>query len=152
SPPRWGPSKGSHPLSRPLSSEPRAAAEDIVMTVPRPRFDLILITITMFAPPAAAQVIQPDGPSSPETSRQRRAWPQLAVGVSPDGKRFVCSGQNRSVRQWALDGGELATLQNAPGGWCVCYSPDGRLIAGCGLDRLIRIWDAESGREIRQLQ
>jgi hypothetical protein len=122
------------------------------MVTPRPRFDLILVATTLFPSIAAAQVARPDGPNSPETGRQRLAEPQLAVGVSPDGKRFVCSGQNRSVRQWGLDGSELATLQNAPGGWCICYSPDGKLIAGCGLDRLIRLWNAGNGQEVRQLQ
>jgi WD40 repeat protein len=122
------------------------------MIAMRPRFALISIAVCVATGPALAQVMRPDGPSSPETGRQRLAEPQLAVGVSPDGKRFVCSGQNRSVRQYSFDGAELAVLQNAPGGWCVCYSPDGKLIAGCGLDRLIRIWDAETGRELRQLQ
>src|SRR5262245_54246878 len=121
------------------------------MINPRTRV-LILATSLLFSTPAFAQVMRPDGPSSPETGRQRLAEPQLAVGVSPDGKRYVCSGQNRSVRQWTLEGAELVTLQNAPGGWCVCYSPDGKLIAGCGLDRLVRLWDAETGRELRQLQ
>jgi WD40 repeat protein len=82
----------------------------------------------------------------------RLAEAQLAVSASPDGRRFVCSGQNRAIRQWRLDGTELAPLQNAPGGWSIQYSPDGRLLVGCGLDRLIRMWDVETGHEIRQLQ
>src|SRR5437879_6208281 len=107
------------------------------------RVVLILIALIVLPASVAGQFARPPsvGPT-PETNRQKLAEPQLAVGVSPDGRCYVCSGQNRAVRQWTVDGAELAPLQNAPGGWCVAYSPDGKLIAGCGLDRLIRIWDA----------
>jgi len=104
--------------------------------------------------PASAwgQFTRPEPPVPHGTGRQRLAEAQLAVAVSPDGRRIACSGQNRAVRQWAIDGPELAPLANAPGGWCVAWSPDGRLIAGCGLDRIIRLWDADTGREVRHLQ
>jgi WD domain, G-beta repeat len=95
--------------------------------------------------------IAPDLPKPPEQTRQRLAEPQLAVDLSPDGTRIVCSGQNQAVRQWSFDGAELASLKNGPGGWSVSYSPDGRLIVGCGLDRTIRLWEAETGRELRHL-
>src|SRR5262245_2383808 len=99
--------------------------------------------------PSLQAQIAPDLPKPPEQSRQRLAEPQLAVDLSPDGTRIVCSGQNQAVRQWNLDGIELASLKNGPGGWSISYSPDGRLIVGCGLDRTIRLWEAESGRELR---
>src|SRR5262245_12716279 len=70
-----------------LALSPRAAAEDIVMNVPRPRFDLILIATSLLPAPLAAQVLRPDVPASAETGKQRLTEPQLAVGVSPDGKR-----------------------------------------------------------------
>ncbi len=101
---------------------------------------------------AAAQAGRTEETRPPETSRQRLNEPLLAVDVSPDGRRIVCSGQNRTIEQIGLDGTEYPALQNAPGGWCVAYSPDGKLIVGCGLDRIIRLWDSDSGRELRQLQ
>jgi WD40 repeat protein len=87
----------------------------------------------------------------PETSRHLKE-PQLAVDISPDGRRIVCSGQNRAIEQIGLDGTEYPPLKNAPGGWCVAFSQDGKLIAGCGLDRIIRLWDSSTGNEVRQLQ
>jgi hypothetical protein len=96
--------------------------------------------------------IAPDVPKPPESLRQRLDEPQLAVDLSPDGRRIVCSGQNHSVRQWSLDGQELPALQKAPGGWSVAFSPDGKWIVGCGLDRTVRLWDSETGRELRQLE
>src|SRR5579862_1486565 len=101
---------------------------------------------------AAAQSPRSEETRPPETSRQRLNEPLLAVDVSPDGRRIVCSGQNRTIEQIGLDGAEYPALKNAPGGWCVCYSPDGKVIAGCGLDRIIRLWEADTGRELRQLQ
>jgi hypothetical protein len=110
----------------------------------------LAVGVVCIPAPVGAQIGRSKPASEPTICRLGEA--QLAVSVSPDGQRFVCSGQNRAVRQWRLDGTELAPLENAPGGWCIQYSPDGRLLVGCGLDRLIRLWDAESGREIRQLQ
>jgi hypothetical protein len=113
------------------------------------------ISIALFAiVPAsvAAQAGRQEEPRPPETSRQRLNEPLLAVDVSPDGRRIVCSGQKDAIEQIGLDGAEYPSLKNAPGGWCIAYSPDGKLIAGCGLDRIIRLWEADTGRELRHLQ
>src|SRR5712691_3217511 len=111
--------------------------------------NLIPVALTLVLLSSLHAQVTPDGPKPPEQARQRLAEPQLAVDLSPDGTRLVCSGQNQAVRQWSFDGAELPSLKNGPGGWSVSYSPDGRLIVGCGLDRTIRLWEAESGRELR---
>jgi hypothetical protein len=109
----------------------------------------VALTFVLLAPLRAQ--VTPDGPRPPEQARQRLTEPQLAVDLSPDGTRIVCSGQNQAVRQMSINGSELPALKNGPGGWSIAYSPDGRIIIGCGLDRTIRLWEADTGRELRHL-
>lgn len=121
--------------------------------IPFPRLGRCLVLAAGLIPvPLLAQVGRLKSDSDSEPTVRRLTEAQLAVCISPDGRRFTTSGQNRAIRQWSVEGNELAPLENAPGGWCVQYSPDGRWLVGCGLDRLIRLWDAETGRQIRQLQ
>ncbi len=110
------------------------------------------ILAVLFCPLIALAQAAPSRPKSSDSNCHRLDEPQLAVDLSPDGRRFVCSGQNHGAHQYSIDGHELPALQKSPGGWSIAYSPDGRMIVGCGLDRIIRLWDADTGREIRQLE
>ncbi len=112
----------------------------------------LALILGLWPNPLVAQIGHLKRESIPEPIVRRLAEAQLAVCISPDGRRFTTSGQNRAIRQWSVDGSELAPLENAPGGWSIQYSPDGRLLVGCGLDRLIRVWDSQTGRQVRQLQ
>jgi WD40 repeat protein len=76
------------------------------------------------------------------------------VSLSPDGKRALTSGGDRTMRLWDLDAGkELRVYAGHPNTvWDVVFSPDGKkALSGCG-DGVARLWDLESGQELLALQ
>jgi WD40 repeat protein len=69
--------------------------------------------------------------------------PVLAVAFSPDGKRLVTGGTDRTVRLWDVASGKL--LQTLTGHSMtvtgVAFLEDGKRIASSSLDHTIRLWD-----------
>src|SRR5205085_1697322 len=73
----------------------------------------------------------------------------LGAQYSPDGKRLLTPGFEKTLRVWDVETGrELAmwTGHNGPVG-AATWSPDGKLAASGGDDGLVKIWDAQTGRE-----
>lgn len=65
---------------------------------------------------------------------------------SPDGKKIVSGGSDRTVKVWETETGfENITLSEHSDKVNACrFSPDGRLIASASEDNTIILWDAES--------
>jgi WD40 repeat protein len=72
-----------------------------------------------------------------------------AVAFSPDGKRMVTGGKDKTARIWDRESGKtLHVLSGHEGGVTgASFSPDGKWVATCSDDKTIRLWDAEAGKQ-----
>ncbi len=78
----------------------------------------------------------------------------LGVGfaVSPDGKRLLSWGDDRTVRLWDVTtGSELRKLQGHTDKASGVFSPDGKQILTFSPDQTLRLWDVETGKELKKL-
>jgi WD40 repeat protein len=78
-----------------------------------------------------------------------------AVALSPDGKRLVTGGDDKTLRLWDVATGK--ELRRFPGVTDMVrsadFSPDGRRVVsghyGTGSSFPVRLWDADGGKEVR---
>jgi WD40 repeat protein len=77
-----------------------------------------------------------------------------SVALSPDGRRIVSGGSDRTLKLWdAQTGKEIRILKgHSKVVLCVAFSPDGRRIVSGSWDRTLKLWDAETGEEIKTLK
>src|SRR5262249_17354768 len=65
------------------------------------------------------------------------------VTFSPDGKRLVSAGYDKTMRIWdAATGQEILLLRHPDWVRGVAFSPDGKLLASAREDRTVRVWNA----------
>lgn len=76
----------------------------------------------------------------------------LDVSFSPDGKNLVSSANDKTLRIWNIDTGELnreipLADEAGRGARQVAYSPDGKHIAATAADGKVYLYDAETGKQ-----
>ncbi len=73
----------------------------------------------------------------------------ISAAFSPDGKRLVTTGKDKTVRLWnAQNGGELFVLRgHSLPATRAAFSADGSRIVTSGADKLVKVWDARLGPE-----
>ena len=68
------------------------------------------------------------------------------IAWSPCGRFIASPSQDKTIRIWDANDGNLVTSLEAHKEWvyAVAWSPDGKRLASSGADRKIRIWSVDS--------
>ena len=76
-----------------------------------------------------------------------------ALAVTPDGKRIVSGGDDRTVRVWDMKSGRLhhVLYGHSESVRAVAVTPDGRHIVSGGTYDVVRVWDLKSGQFLHSI-
>ena len=73
--------------------------------------------------------------------------------VSPDGKRLLSWGDDKTVRLWDVETGkELRKLEGHTDKAAGVFSPGGKQVLTFSPDRTLRLWDVDRGKELKKLE
>ena len=75
-----------------------------------------------------------------------RANAFLSLDVTPDGRRAVSGGEDKTVRVWNLETGESRVLRGHTNGIeAVSMTPDGQMAVSGSWDFAVRVWNLKTG-------
>jgi WD40 repeat protein len=79
---------------------------------------------------------------------------ESALAISSDGKILVSGGEDKAIKIWDLQTGELKKILQSDSGVIntLAISPDGKTIVSGSGDRMIRIWNITSDQPPRMLK
>jgi WD40 repeat protein len=71
-----------------------------------------------------------------------------AIVMSADGKTLVSGGEDKTIKVWELQTGELKKILQSDSGAinALAIAPDGKTVVSGSGDRIVRIWDITSDR------
>ncbi|NJK66755.1 MAG: hypothetical protein HC789_03425 [Microcoleus sp. CSU_2_2] len=71
-----------------------------------------------------------------------------AIVISADAQTLVSGGQDRTIKVWKLQTGELKKILHSDSGAinALAIAPDGKTVVSGSGDRIVRIWDLTSDR------
>jgi len=77
-----------------------------------------------------------------------------SVAFSPDGKYIVSGSQDKTIKVWVFESGELihSLADHYEGIYSVKVSPDGKYIISGSDDTTVKLWDFSTGNLIRTLE
>lgn len=76
---------------------------------------------------------------------------QLSMAIfSSDGKRFISSSYDQTIRLWDVDSGQELKNFSSHTEWVkgIAISLDGEKIVSCSLDHTAKVWDTKTGQEL----
>lgn len=85
---------------------------------------------------------------------QKHSRPVTHVAVDPAGNVLYTCGKDKLIFAWSLpDGTFLREYVGHRGAvWCCSVSADGMFFLSCGADNMVLLWEAQTGRQIAELQ
>jgi serine/threonine protein kinase/WD40 repeat protein len=108
-----------------------------------------------FRPPAPPQPAQPAARRAPDphltSVLEGHTQAVECLALSPDGRRLLSGGQDRTMRLWDIQSGECVRMFTRFRGtvWSVAFSSDGRQALTASDPAAVQLWDLNTGAEVR---
>ncbi|MFN6535013.1 MAG: hypothetical protein RM021_001390 [Nostoc sp. EkiNYC01] len=70
-----------------------------------------------------------------------------AVALTPDGKRVISASDDKTLKLWNLETGEIERTFNGHSGsvTAVAFTPDGKRVISGSIDKTLKLWNLETG-------